>query len=157
MVSGTWARTTPVCALETTIKLGFFRHSTKKKKHVLTREAKKLGFLSENLALRRSTQRPLANVSFFFYAGRPETPIFVVFSGRHKAASSKNALFWKPLKTRDRKIKLFFDIFAFVFTGHETPIFIVLSRPQKSGVQLSSLEVTKMGFNYAPVSIYIYI
>ena len=33
----------------------------------------------------------------------------------------------------------------------------MFSRPQKSGVQLSSLEVTEKGFNYAPVSIYIYI
>ena len=41
--------------------------------------------------------------------------------------------------------------------GHETPIFVVFRRPQKEGVQLSSLEVTRGGFNYAPVSIYIYI
>ena len=41
--------------------------------------------------------------------------------------------------------------------GHETPIFVVFRRPQKEGVQLSSLEATRGGFNYAPVSIYIYI
>ena len=33
----------------------------------------------------------------------------------------------------------------------------MFSRPQQDRVQLSSLQATKIGFNYAPVSIYIYI
>ena len=50
-----------------------------------------------------------------------------------------------------------FDIFERIFAGHETPIFIVFGRPTRIGVQLSSFEMTEKGFNYAPVSIYIYI
>ena len=49
--------------------------------------------------------RDLSQISHFsFFVRRvSETPIFEVFSGLHEAGSSKNALFWKPLKTRDRQ------------------------------------------------------
>ena len=85
-----------------------------------------------------------------------ETPIFIVFSGLHEARSSKNALFWKTLKTRDREEDAFFERFGALSAGREIPVFVVFSRPPEDRVQLSSFEPPKIGFNYAPVSIYIY-
>ena len=133
-----------------------FRHSTEK--HFLVREVQKVGFLSENLALCRSTQRPLANVSFFLRLRvTSRNPYFCSVFGTSQSGIVEKCTFLKTSKNQGQKKKCIIDIFALVFWGPETPIFIVFSRPQKSGVQLSSLEVTKMGFNYAPVSMHIYI
>ena len=76
-----------------------------------------------------------------------ETPIFIVFSGLHEARSSKNALFRKPLKTRDREPNAIFERFGAFFGGAETPIFVVFQRLSKNRVQLSSFEPPKIGFN----------
>ena len=131
------------------------RDSTQKQ--ASTRAAQKSLNACRNLALRRSTQRRLAKITFFILLPRMSrnTYFYSVFD-TSQSIVAKNALFWKPLKNRDRK-KCIFDIFERIFAGHETPNFIVFGRPPKSGVQLSSLEMTEMGFNYAPVSIYIYI
>ena len=92
-----------------------------------------------------------------FMRGVSETPsllCFLDFTKRHrqKMHCSENLL-----TTWDRKTNSVFERVAAVFGGPETPIFVVFSRPQKGRVQLSSLEATKIGFNYAPVSAYIYI
>ena len=103
--------------------------------------------------------RDVSKKSTFFILLRltSRNPYFYSVFDTSQSSIVKNALFWKPLKNRDRKKKCIFDIFERIFAGHETPIFIVFGRPPKSGVQLSSLEMTEMGFNYAPVSIYIYL
>ena len=204
VVSGTWARTTPMCAPETTIKTvvsgtapknmswflicfffcfclfllvcscarnhyfysGFrhmsknhpsactwnhnkncgFRHSTEKQDSM--RAAKKSLNACRNLVLRRSTQRRLAKILFFWlFRLTSRNPYFYSVFDTSPSSSVKNALFWKPLKNRDRKKKCIFDIFERIFAGHETPIFIVFGRPTIAGVQLSSLEMTSMGFN----------
>ena len=84
-------------------------------------------------------------------------PLFCSVFGTSQSGIVEKCTFLKTFKNQGQKQNCIFDIFALVFWGPETPIFIVFSRPQKGGVQVSSLEVTKMGFNYAPVSIYIYI
>ena len=127
-------------------------------KQASTRAAQKSLNACRNLALCRSTQRRLAKITFFILLPRTSrNPYFYSVFDTSQSSVAKNALFWKPLKNRDRKKKCIFDIFERIFAGHKTPIFIVFGRPPKSGVQLSSLEMTEMGFNYAPVSIYIYI
>ena len=101
-----------------------FRHSAQK--HVSTREAQKVKFRWRNLALRRSTQRPLGKVPFFLLLRMTSrNPYFCSVFGTSRSGIVKNAFFWKPLKTRDRKKKCIFDIFERVFAGHETPIFVV--------------------------------
>ena len=63
----------------------------------------------------------------------------------------------KTLKTRDREEDAFFERFGALSAGPETPVFVVFSRPPEDRVQLSSFEPPKIGFNYGPVSAYIYI
>ena len=41
--------------------------------------------------------------------------------------------------------------------GLENPLFYSVFKGSENGVQLFTLEVPPMGFNYAPVGIYIYI
>ena len=56
--------------------------------------------------------------------------------------------FSETSKNQGQKKKLSFRHICLSFGGGpETPIFVVFSRPQKGGVQLSSLEVTNMGFD----------
>ena len=124
----------------------------------MVREVQKVGFLSENLALCRSTQRPLANVSFFLRLRVTSRNLyFCSVFGTSQSGIVEKCTFLKTSKNQGQKKKVHYQHICLSFFGPETPIFIVFSMPQKSGVQLSSLEVTKMGFNYAPVSIYIYI
>ena len=92
VVSGTPARATSVCAPQTTIKIVV--SGTAQKKNVSTRGAKKVGFACENLALRRSTQRPLGKVSYFELL-RPTSrnPYFCSVFETSQSGIVKNALF----------------------------------------------------------------
>ena len=181
MVSATWARTTPVCAPETTIKtvvsgtapqnmssflicslFGFcrfllltwcawnhyfysgFRHTTKThrgvltwnhyknsgfrhsaQKHFSTREAQKVKFRWRNLALRRSTQRTFGKVPFFLILRTTSrNPYFCSVFGTSRSDIVKNAFFWKPLKTRDRKKKSAFSTYLSAFSRATKPLFL---------------------------------
>ena len=117
-----------------------------------------MGFLCENLALCRSTQRPLANVTFsFFNASCLRNPYFCSVFSSSRSAIVQKCTFLKTSKNQGQKNKCSLRKICRSFVGPETPVFVVFSRPQKGRVQLNSLEATKIGFNYAPVSIYIYI
>ena len=146
VVSGTWARANFWCDPQTTIKIVVWGTAPKSK--IRRTQPKKSLNACRNLALRRSTQRRLGKISFFVLL-RPTSrnPYFYSVFDTSQSGILKNALFWKPLKNRDRKKKCIFDIFEHNFAGHETPIFVVFGRPTVTGVQLSSLEMTSLGFN----------
>ena len=100
-----------------------FRHSAQK--HVSPREAKNVENAWRNLALCRSTQTYFDKVSFFFYfyAPRPETPIFVVFSRRSKATSAKKQFSKNLEKNRDKK-KSAFSTYSSAFLCATKPLFL---------------------------------
>ena len=124
-----------------------FRHSTKK--NMSWRAKPKKWDLWAKISRFVEAHRDISQMSrfSFFYTGRPETPIFVVFSGRQEAAPSKNARFWEPLKTRDRK-KVQYQHICLRFLGSQNPYFcsvfeaskkwgsIKLSWSDENGVQL---------------------
>ena len=79
-----------------------FRHSTKKQDWV--REAQKVGFLSENLALCRSTHTPLANVSFFLRLRvRSRNPYFCSVFGTSQRDIVEKCTFLKTSKNQGQK------------------------------------------------------
>ena len=124
VISGTWARTTPVCVCAWNhYKTSGFRHS--QGNAFVGPRSPKSGFFE-----RKSRALPKHAETFRKFHVFPslvrrvyETPIFIVFSGLHEAPSSKNALFWKPLKTRDRETNAVFERFAAVFGGPK-PLFL---------------------------------
>ena len=142
-------KTIPVCAPETTIKtvvsgIGQTAHTNRSTAPPQNPKQRRRIFYSakpeecqtrwRNLALSWSTQSPFAVFTFFLRLRFtcPKPPIFIVFSGLHQEPPSKKSLFWKPLKTRDKK--RVFDIFALI--GPETPIFAAFSSLPKDGVSI---------------------
>ena len=105
------------------------------------RGAQKVGFLSENLALCRSIQRPFANVSFFLLLRvKSRNPYFCSVFGMSRSGIVEKCTFLKTSKNHGQKQKLHFRHICLSFLGARNPEFVVFSRPQKGGVQLSSLS-----------------
>ena len=67
--------------------------------------------------------------------------------GTSPDATAEKGTFPKPPKNQGQKKKLNFQHLCPFLGGHEAPMFVVFERPPKGWVQLSSLEVAKMGFN----------
>ena len=94
VVPGTSTRTTPVCGPETTIKIVV--SGTAQKSMSRRAEPKKWDFCAFFSRFAEAHRDPSESSRFvYFYARRPETPIFVVFSGHQKNASSKMHFFEK--------------------------------------------------------------
>ena len=77
-----------VCWPETTIKIVV---SGTAQKSIFRRAKPKKWNLGDEISRFAEAHKGLSERSrfFYFYAWRPETPIFVVFSRRHEATSSK--------------------------------------------------------------------
>ena len=122
VVSGHSAQTMPVCAPETTRKTVV---SGKPSRRIFWSEEPKKWVFCAKISRFAEAHRDLSQRSRFPSLMRrvSETPIFIVFSGLHEARSSKNALFRKPLKTRDREENAFFERFG-AFSGVPKPLFL---------------------------------
>ena len=141
-----------MCVPETTTKTVV--SGTAKEPHLLVRGARKVGFLSENSRFAEA-HRDLSQISrfSFFSASCLRNPYFYSVFWTSRSAIVKKCTFLKTSKNQGQRNKCSFRKICRSFGGPETPVFVVFSRPQKDRVQLSSFEATKIGFNYAPVSI----
>ena len=106
--------------------------------------------IGEKISRFVEAHRALLQFSRFSFncASGLRNPYFYYFYsvfGTSPSAIVEKCTFLKTSKPGTEKLS--FRHICLVFLGRETPICVVFSRPPKGGVQLSSLQVTKMGFD----------
>ena len=124
VVSGPQARANSVCTPQTTTKIVVWGTAPKNK---IRRAQPKKSDLRVEISRFAEAHRDVSEKSTFFILLRltSRNPYFYSVFDTSQSSIVKNALFWKPLKNRDRKKKCIFDIFERIFAGHKTPIFVV--------------------------------